>query len=272
MSLKDKVQKIYDQLLILRPSLKKINITDFNNLPVQLTELLFERNNLQLFLNSSVEHISEHELKNMTSIFDSCFLNQTKLKSIILPEGLLSIGMSAFSNCTSLESINIPNSVVTIDSSAFYGCDSLSELVIPGGITNLGSQAFAYCDNLEKVIISEGITTLSMNIFAYNIALIEVVLPNSLVSISDQAFWKCTNLSDVDVPSSVTSIGLNAFRDTNLTNLYMHSVTPPTLGNVLAIPYNADLKIHVPVGSGQAYKTATNWSGRAAMIIEDPEV
>ena len=64
------------------------------------------------------------------------------------------------------------------------------------------------------------------------------------------------------------SIGNSAFElCTNLTDIYLKSTTPPTLGNIDAIPTTTI--IHVPVGSGETYKSATNWSNHASKIVED---
>jgi hypothetical protein len=54
----------------------------------------------------------------------------------------------------------------------------------------------------------------------------------------------------------------------NLKNIYLKSTTPPTLG------YNnhfggSSATIHVPIGSGDAYRSATNWSQFADDIVED---
>lgn len=90
------------------------------------------------------------------------------------------------------------------------------------------------------------------------------------ISIVNYAFYKHTNLTSVTIPDSITNIGTNAFNEcTNLTNMYMYSPTPPTLGGA-AIP--ATTTIHVPIGSGDVYKSATNWSSFADKIVEDIEI
>jgi hypothetical protein len=59
------------------------------------------------------------------------FGNCTKLKKIILPNTLTSIGAYAFYNCTSLEELNIPNTVTAIGNGAFYNCIGIKDLIIP---------------------------------------------------------------------------------------------------------------------------------------------
>lgn len=113
-------------------------------------------------------------------------------------------------------------------------------------IDEIGNLAFSYCKSLTSVTI-----------------------PDSVTSIGSSAFRECTSLASVTIPDSVTSIG-NAFGNcTSLADIYLHSTTPPTTNiySPVAIPTTAT--IHVPVGSGDAYKSATNWSAYADIIVED---
>ena len=89
-----------------------------------------------------------------------------------------------------------------------------------------------------------------------------------VTTIGQSAFRNCTSLASVVIPDSVTIIGDWAFNNcSSLTDIYLRSTTPPTLGDVYAIPETTT--IHVPVGSGAAYKSATNWSYHSSRIVED---
>lgn len=92
-----------------------------------------------------------------------------------------------------------------------------------------------------------------------------------LTSIKRYMFWGCTNLTKVTFPDSIKAIMGGAFIDcVNLTDIYFKPTTPPTLGNTDAIPTTTT--IHVPVGSGEAYKNATNWSYHSDRIVEDIQI
>ena len=63
-------------------------------------------------------------------IYDDAFSDCTSLTSVIIGDGVISIGRGAFYKCTSLTSTNIPKSVTSIGSDAFYNCDSLTSVYI----------------------------------------------------------------------------------------------------------------------------------------------
>ena len=56
------------------------------------------------------------------AIGDRAFMDNARLTSVTLPQGIVSIGWFAFSGCVSLESVTIPASVSTIQYGAFQNC------------------------------------------------------------------------------------------------------------------------------------------------------
>ena len=103
--------------------------------------------------------------------------------SIVIEEGVTSVGDYAFENCDNLTSITIPGNVESIGESAFYSCDNLTDVTLQDGVKSIGDAAFIWCNNLTNI-----------------------VLPNSITSIGDWAFKDCTSLTSIKIPSSVTSI------------------------------------------------------------------
>ena len=73
----------------------------------------------------------------------------------VIREGVRVIGDHAFSFCGSLKSITIPNSVISIGDRAFDGCESLESISIPNSVTSIGEGAFNGCDNLNTQIETE---------------------------------------------------------------------------------------------------------------------
>ena len=103
--------------------------------------------------------------------------------SIVIEEGVTSVGDYAFENCDNLTSITIPGNVESIGERAFYNCDNLTDVTLQDGVKSIGDATFIWCNNLTNI-----------------------VLPNSITSIGDWAFKDCTSLTSIKIPSSVTSI------------------------------------------------------------------
>ena len=112
------------------------------------------------------------------------------IKSVVIDEGVTSIGTYAFYGCTSLTSIEIPYGVRSIGGSAFYGCTSLASIEIPDSVTIITAGAFNNCTSLTSIEI-----------------------PDSVTSIGYSAFYGCTSLTSVVIGDGVTSIDRNAFNN-----------------------------------------------------------
>ena len=123
--------------------------------------------------------------------------------SVIITEGVTSIGEGAFFWCTNLTSVTIPLSVTKILTDAFNST-GLTSITIHSGVTNIGSGAFSSCENLTSVTIHEGVTR-----------------------IGSMAFDNCKKLSAITIPASVTYVGYGAFiGSTNLTNITVAAGNP----------------------------------------------
>ena len=123
------------------------------------------------------------------------------IQTVIINNGVTSIGECAFDGCRNLISVDIPNSVTSIGELAFCGCRSLTSLNIPNSVTSIGNYAFYSCSSLTSIDI-----------------------PNSLKSMGRGIFYECRSLTSIDIPNSVTTIGELAFCDcSNLTTVHFLS-------------------------------------------------
>ena len=159
------------------------------------------------------------------------YSSRSSIKTVIIEDGVTSIGNYAFYWCESLTSITIPNSVTSIGDGAFLGCSSLTSVTIPNSVTSIGDGAFGSCISLTSVTIPNSVTSIGEWAFYYCSSLTSVTIPNSVTSIGNDAFSGCSSLTSVTIPNSVTSIGDGAFRDcSSLTSITIpNSVT--SIGN-----------------------------------------
>ena len=166
------------------------------------------------------------------TIAANAFKDKTGLTAVSFPSVTV-IGPSAFEGCTGLTTLTIPATVSSISTDAFKGCTGLRSLVINANVGN--GSVFAGCTNVAAVTFGQGVTTIGAQLF--------------------QGF---TQLTAVTIPSSVTSIGTEAFDGCSaLSSVTFEGDTPPaTIGTPLFYGTSSDLRIVVPAGSVDAYKTA----------------
>jgi hypothetical protein len=75
-----------------------------------------------------------------------------------------SIDAEPFYGCTSLTSIVIPEGVTSIGDLAFLGCTGLTSIVIPEGVTSIGDMAFWGCISLTSIVIA-GLDVSNINVW-----------------------------------------------------------------------------------------------------------
>ena len=144
--------------------------------------------------------------------------------SIVIKDGVTSIGQYAFDTATRLSSITIPNSVTRIGEGAFGGCRGLTSVTIPNSVTTIGRSAFSGCTRLTSVTIGNSVTSIEDATFHDCSGLTSVTIPNSVTSIGEAAFAGCTGLTSVTIGNSVTNIGESVFYDcTGLTSIIVES-------------------------------------------------
>ncbi|MBQ8836837.1 MAG: leucine-rich repeat protein [Clostridia bacterium] len=148
--------------------------------------------------------------EGVTSIGDRAFSGCSTLASIVIPEGVTSIGRCAFSDCNKLTSIVIPEGVTSIGDFAFSDCSSLANIVIPESVTSIGNRAFSRC---EKLAEENGFVIVRDTLYNYYGKELHVAIPIGVASIGDFAFNDCRSITSIVIPESVTSIGDLVFSD-----------------------------------------------------------
>ena len=196
------------------------------------------------------------------------------ITSVIIGEGVTSIGSYAFSGCDHLTSVTIPNSVTSIGNSTFYHCISLTSVTIPNSVTSIGNYAFSGCSGLTSVTIGNNVTSIGDYAFYECSRLTAVTIPNNVTSIGSYAFAYCSSLTSVTIPNSVTSIGFAAFRScSSLTSITCEAAAPPTCGEDVFDGVDKSIPVYVPAGSVATYKAADQWKdfGDNIQPIQAPE-
>jgi hypothetical protein len=197
----------------------------------------------------------------VTSIGDHAFEECLKLKSITIPNGVISIGDYAFWKCFKLTNISLPNSITSIGTCAFVNCFGLTSITIPNSVTSIGTCAFYNCYGLTDIIMSSNVTSVEEGTFFNCYGLISIIIPNGVKNIDGSAFNLCSSLKNITISNSVTNIGNLAFYGCpEVTEITVKATTPPAVFNSRSFYYvNRAIPVYVPQESLELYKNADVW-------------
>lgn len=180
--------------------------------------------------------------QTITKIADCAFQEvgiNGKRGSIVLHDGIESIGGSAFCGWGFQGQIVLPKDLTAIGARAFSNSNISGDLALPESLMVIEEQAFAGCTNLT------GTVTISKNIS----------------SIGPSAFETCTHLEGLIIEDGVETIGQRAFDECiRLKRIVCESYYPP---KVVQSAFNNVPKdkfpLEVPASSIQLYQTADGW-------------
>lgn len=134
-----------------------------------------------------------------------------RLKYLVLPEGLESIGNSVFSCEEHLRYIFFPSTLREIGENAFGDCIRLKRVCIPGSVREITEDCFCDCTRLKWVYIGEGTKRIDRYAFMNCKELRHVYLPASLERISRSSFYGCIKLKDILCENKDVLIEKDAF-------------------------------------------------------------
>ena len=127
----------------------------------------------------------------------SLFDENDNIKSIIIEEGITSIGDYTFYWDKNLTSVKLPNSLQSIGKDAFNKCESLKSIYIPHRVNEIKSSAFWGCAALQSVAIVSELETIPDHIFTNCANLTTIAIPKTVSSVGDYAFYGCSKLSTI---------------------------------------------------------------------------
>lgn len=136
--------------------------------------------------------------------------DQSVLTTVVLKNGVETIGARAFQNDKNLSSVSLSNSLTKIGESAFEFCYGLSAITLPNGLTTIGTQAFSRT-GLTALVLPDSVQSVSREAFSYNSALETVTLSAGMTTLPALSFRSCTSLREVTIPASITTIASTAF-------------------------------------------------------------
>ena len=133
---------------------------------------------------------------------------------IIIPDTVTAIGARMFSDCTKITSLTIGKGVISIGEYAFSGCIKLSgEVNLGEQITFIGNGAFKNCKYIQTIRIYSDIKNIADETFSGCFYLENIYINDNVENIGNKAFYGCNHLITVYIGDKVQSIGEQAFYD-----------------------------------------------------------
>ncbi len=161
------------------------------------------------------------------------------ITSIVIGDGITSIGKQAFEFMKSVKNVVLPEGLEIVKAEAFNGCP-ITELHLPDSLEEIGSFAFSS-------------TRAS-----------EIILPEGLKKIDDEAFYYTPNLSDIVIPEG-TNVSVGAFGILNekyANNIFIQNIyCAGTNTSCQALKNNSYMKDKVQFyeSDGNGYFSGNKW-------------
>ena len=161
------------------------------------------------------------------SIGDDAFYCYSRIKSVIMPDTVISIGRYAFGECYELTNVSFSKALTEIGYNAFRRC-KLTEIDIPESVTNISGDAFYGCD-LESITVDSNNPVyyscdnclIERDIKTLVLGCKNSIIPSdgSVISIGMGAFSACSGLKSIVIPSPIKTINSLAFDCCGITSI-----------------------------------------------------
>ena len=185
----------------------------------------------------------------LTNIGDDAFFDASSLKTIDIPDSVISIGSRAFQE-TGITEIKLPNNLKEIGPLAFYMCDGLTEVSIPKNTIDIGYSAFGKCTNLKNIYVDDE-NTKYVSIDGVLMTKDETKLeqypsgkgdstyytPDGILTLDPYAFDCTQDLREIVFPGSITQIMLYCSEGENIESL----VIPKEVGDIKHVDYVSNI-------------------------------
>ncbi|MBP5421274.1 MAG: leucine-rich repeat protein, partial [Paludibacteraceae bacterium] len=132
----------------------------------------------------------------VTGIMDEGFINQYKLKSVVIPESVTEIGEKAFYGNHNIISLDIPSSVTSIGASAFSSILNVNYAGDAEGSPWGANVCNGEVDFDLKFVFSDSTRTKIVRYFGKDSI---VVIPNSVKELGESSFTKAIEMKHVEL-------------------------------------------------------------------------
>ncbi len=201
------------------------------NIGENITWYLYEDNELCF--------VGEGDMASYTAAENAPWYDRRdKIKTVVVSDGITSIGKNAFAECENITNVYIYGYDVSVANGVFDDCYDVNINCYSGssahayakrynlaytlfdgntaGFTVMNGMITAYSGTETDIVIPAGITAIGSYVFMNNDTVVSIALPDTVTDIYTGAFAGCNNLERIIIPESVTTIASTAFNDTDV--------------------------------------------------------
>ena len=231
---------------------------------------------------------NELAISGTGEMFDGYYIDNTPwynyraiIETVVINEGVTSVGNGAFQNCTALTSVELPDSLEYLGMNSFEGCTALTCVALPAGLKSVGSFVFNGCNVESLYYVGDINNWLKIDLTDYgflgNVDYLYIsgklvdnlIIPNGVSSIPDYAFSGYDKLKSVVIPATVTTIGDGAFNCENLAYAEFLGDAPSIGANAFYTDRYSDNVFVIYYHSGTRGWSSPKWDIYYAACVEE---
>jgi len=132
-------------------SLKEIVVDEDNQYYTSVDNVLYDKNITKLIACPPAKTGSFSIPNTVIHIESYAFFLSRSLTSLVMGDGVVTIGEQAFDGCVNLSSVTFGHNVTNIGQHSFGSCISLTSITIPQSVEIIGTRAFYQCESLMSI-------------------------------------------------------------------------------------------------------------------------
>ena len=156
-----------------------------------------------------IDYISNENYNKNNYYLTPWYLSRSKIKTIIIEEGITKLGNYAFYDQATLEKIEIPSTLISVGEQTFYNCKNLElNTGFIKKLTSIGSFTFYNCENLTgELEFSQEIKNIPVCCFYGCKGITKITIHDGIQSMGQTAFALCTELKELKIPITMNYNG-----------------------------------------------------------------
>lgn len=185
-----------------------------------------------------------------------------------VPVGTKTIWANAFQKNPSLTSIRLADDTEVLGDYCFNEIPGLESIDFGKSLLSIGSYALMNLPGIKEFKFPATLKSISQMAVSKNTGLTKIELPNSVETLGDYAFFGCEKVTEIHLGTGLKQLDKVVFqRCYGVNEVFCAASVPPVCSGMQFQDDNyKKAKLHVPVGTADAYKSADGWKEFSEII------